>query len=408
MALTSFGSVGDHEPFLALAIELQRHGHQPVLACAPEYGERASRFGVEFAPVGPPHLFGAVHSSMKDEYVRGAPSGDHFDYYSSSAIIKMFRDLSHVCDKADLLICSAQWPLGKMIHELTGIPFVSIQLERLNERLARESRTRIAAWEEQLGAAVNPFRLRLGLRPLEHSLTTDGDSPQLALFAVSRLVLDPELEPQWDPRHHVTGFFFVDEPWQPPAELEEFVAGGPPPIVFAFGSVQYDDPRLADLLLEVISQTRRRAIFVQGWSRLFEGREAPEGVKVVDFVPYNWLFPRAACVAQAGGAGTTAWAIQAGTPSVFIPHIHYQFSFAKFAEAIGSGVVIPRSELNAARLREAITEVLTNPGYREAARAAGAQIRAEGGVRLARELIERWFHSLPRRAQLKKTGTVQE
>jgi len=182
--------------------------------------------------------------------------------------------------------------------------------------------------------------------------------------------------------------------------LEEFVAGGPPPIVIAFGSVQYDDPQLADLLSEVVSQLGRRAIFAQGWSRLFQGRELPEGVMVVDFVPYNWLFPRAACVVHAGNGGTTSWALRAGAPTVCIPpqsrHYSWQhLTYAKFAEAAGCGVVIQRSEMNAARLREAITEVLTEPGYKEAAQAVGAQIRAEGGVRRARELIERWFYDLP-------------
>ncbi|MCI0391361.1 MAG: glycosyltransferase [Acidobacteria bacterium] len=406
VALTTFGSVGDHEPFLALAIELQRHGHHPVLACTPQYGERASQFGVEFAPVGPPSLFEAMRRSLKLEIEHGLSSAvEDMRRYPVSDLLRTFNDLSRVCDGVDLMICNATWPFGKWLHETTGIPYVSVRPDRHNERYARESRQHLSAWEEHLAKFLEPYTTLLGLEPWEHSLTTDGDSPQLALFAVSRLMLDPELEPQWDSRHHVTGFFFVDEPWQPPAELEEFVAGGPPPIVFAFGSMQYDDPQLADLLLEVVGQTRQRAIFAQGWSHLFEGREPPEGVKVVDFVPYNWLFPRAACVAHAGGAGTTAWALRSGTPVICIPPQSQQYSwqhlsYARFAEDTGGGVMIPLLELNAARLREAITEVLTNPGYKEAARATSAQIRAEGGVRLARELIERWFHGLPQSSRI--------
>src|SRR5215212_11488358 len=51
--LTSFGTTGDFLPYLALAVELHRHGHQPVLAYPPYYRSLADRYGLEFIPIGP-------------------------------------------------------------------------------------------------------------------------------------------------------------------------------------------------------------------------------------------------------------------------------------------------------------------------------------------------------------------
>ncbi|MCI0391349.1 MAG: glycosyltransferase [Acidobacteria bacterium] len=398
--LTSFGSTGDFEPFLALAIEFQRHGHRPQLAFLPQYGERAARHGIEFAPTGSPDLFEAVRQSIRMELARGAPGGEQFSCYRPAAIIGLFKDLLRVCDQADVLICSAQWPCGRMVHELTGIPFVSVQLDRFSEKFARESRDYIRAWEEEFATVINPFRWRLGLSPLKRLLTDDGDSSQLALFAVSRLLLEPEREPHWAPHHHVTGFFFVDEPWAPDRELEEFMTSGPPPVVFTFGSMTYDgEAELAEIVIDVVRHLDARVILQHGWGELFHGRDLPDRVKTVDFVPYSWLFPRAGCVVQAGGAGTTAWTLRAGAPTVCIPQLWQQFSYARFAEDIGSGVVIPWKELSVDRLRAAVAEVLSSSNYRSAAQAASAQIRAEGGVRTARRLIERWRRDLPWREQ---------
>jgi UDP:flavonoid glycosyltransferase YjiC (YdhE family) len=393
--LTSFGSTGDFEPFLALAMEMKVHGHEPVLAFPPQYGRRAGVFGIDFVPTGPQRLLEQVQQSLKVEVEKGTSSAaQELESYPVGDLLRAFSDLRRASSEADILICSAQWPFGRMIHELTGIPYVSIHLERFNEELAKESRDYIAAWELQLASFFSPFWTRLGLAPLTKPLTTDGNSSQLALFASSRLLLDPLKEPNWPDHHHVTGFLFVEEEWQPDPELARFVENGEPPVVFAFGSMQYDDAQLADLLLHVVRETGRRAVFVRGWSRLFEGRALPETVKAVDFVPYGWLFPRSACVVQTGGAGTTAWSLRSGVPGVYLPHISHQFSYARFAEMHGCGKVIRRDELTAERLTEAVSEVLRESSYANTARETGELIRLDSGAEEARLLIEHWYSRL--------------
>ena len=163
--LTSFGSTGDFEPFLALAIEMKAHGHQPVLAFPPQYGERAAEFGIEFAPTGPARLLEQVQRSLKVEIEHGTASAAlELESYPVGDLLRAFNDLRRAASKADILICSAQWPFGRMIHELTSIPFVSLHLERFNEELAKESSSYIAAWEKQLASFFSPSGLVLVFR----------------------------------------------------------------------------------------------------------------------------------------------------------------------------------------------------------------------------------------------------
>ncbi|MCB1045098.1 MAG: glycosyltransferase, partial [Acidobacteria bacterium] len=53
IVLTNFGTTGDFQPFLALAVALRQRGHEPILAFAPHFEAWARKFGFAFAPIGP-------------------------------------------------------------------------------------------------------------------------------------------------------------------------------------------------------------------------------------------------------------------------------------------------------------------------------------------------------------------
>jgi UDP:flavonoid glycosyltransferase YjiC (YdhE family) len=51
--LTNFGTMGDVGPFLALAVELRAHGHEPLMALSPYYALRVAQLHLPFTPIGP-------------------------------------------------------------------------------------------------------------------------------------------------------------------------------------------------------------------------------------------------------------------------------------------------------------------------------------------------------------------
>src|ERR1700733_1732206 len=53
IVLSSFGTLGDIHPLIALALELRRRGHVPVLAVPEIFRPKITSLGLEFAPVGP-------------------------------------------------------------------------------------------------------------------------------------------------------------------------------------------------------------------------------------------------------------------------------------------------------------------------------------------------------------------
>src|SRR5580765_6694871 len=51
--LSTFGSFGDIHPYIAIAVELQRRGHKPVIATSELYREKMKGIGIEIYPVRP-------------------------------------------------------------------------------------------------------------------------------------------------------------------------------------------------------------------------------------------------------------------------------------------------------------------------------------------------------------------
>ena len=90
--------------------------------------------------------------------------------------------------------------------------------------------------------------------------------------------------------------------------------------MWPFESETYDDAKIFQTLLEGVVRSGVRAIIRTGQT-IPEAGVVPPDIYLVDDVPYHWLFPRVAAVVHHGGAGTTAAALRAGIPSIFVPFV---------------------------------------------------------------------------------------
>jgi UDP:flavonoid glycosyltransferase YjiC (YdhE family) len=393
IVITSLGSVGDVQPFVALAVEFQRHGHQIVFALPTSLVRYPQRLGFSSVQLGPDLR------EYEEELIRIGIRGEQFSDEQwiavwtplIAAMPEALRQLCALCAEADLLISASTMPLGRIAHDLTGIPFVAIRPSFFTPAIS-------AIEEDQhvFVAVLNQLRVQLGLAPMAPT-DTGRYSPQLTLFPMSRRILPPE--PDWPAHYHVTGFFFLDEPgWQPDPALAAFLATGPAPVLISLGSMMHDDPAaLTRRLLAAIDQVGCRALLHQGWSGLGQDAPLPAHVFAIGYTPYDQLLPRTAGMVHHGGAGTTAAVFRAGVPAVVIPHFlaSDQFDLGRCAQELGCAPEpIPFAELSVERLSAALRELLANPQYQRAATALAESIRAEQGVQTARLLIEELVASL--------------
>lgn len=380
IVLTNFGSTGSVFPYLALAVELQRRGHRAVLALPPEFVSWVAKYGIEFKPIGP--SLRKEQNHINEAMVAFADSAASIRSLFSpigSALPQMYEDLRDSCSNADVLVSGPVQPAGMMVHEKTGIPLVTVQ----NVHFASGGSP---GFQQAIAEMINPVRERLGLRAV-HNPIIDANRADLVLFAMSRYVRPPKLD--WPRHYHMTGYFFLDEKWEPDASLASFLARGEKPVVISFGSMTHDDPdRITRLILEATQKAKCRTIIQQGWSGLAQ-MKLPESVFAVDYVPHSWLFRHARMIVHHGGSGTTAAVFRAGVPSVFVPHAWDQPVWADLGRELGCSLdAIPFPELTADRLGEAISRTMSDSASSHAAARLGDNIRSEAGVRRARILIE--------------------
>ncbi|MGE3908167.1 MAG: glycosyltransferase, partial [Chloroflexota bacterium] len=208
------------------------------------------------------------------------------------------------------------------------------------------------------------------------------------------LCYSPVISPaprDWPAWHHVTGTWFLDPPadFQPPAEIVEFLADGPPPVSVGFGSmVARDAERLTGLVVKALRLAGKRGILLGGWSGLGERIEGDD-MLAVRSVEHHWLFPQVAAVIHHGGSGTTASGIRAGVPSIVTPFFADQPFWARRVYELGVGPApLPQQKLTPEKLAAAIRRATEDQGIRARAAKLGAAVQAEDGVGRAAAVFE--------------------
>jgi UDP:flavonoid glycosyltransferase YjiC (YdhE family) len=102
----------------------------------------------------------------------------------------------------------------------------------------------------------------------------------------------------------------------------------------------------------------------------------PDSVRVERFVDQAALMPHVDVVAHHCGSGTMLGALWHGLPQLALPHGADQFTNAQALLDSGAGRRLLPEEITADAVTEALQALLTEPGYREAARGLAAEIAA--------------------------------
>jgi UDP:flavonoid glycosyltransferase YjiC (YdhE family) len=247
----------------------------------------------------------------------------------------------------------------------------------------------LASWE-MFRADINQWRRQQSLIPHPHFgyYRWQQRHTPLTLCGFSPSILPRPSD--WPSSHHVTGYWFLDEPpsWQPPADLVRFLESGPPPIYLGFGSMSIENPeRLTQVCLEALRISGQRGVLSAGWSGLHH-QTPSDDMYPVGSIPHSWLFPRVAVCVHHGGMGTTAAALRAGVPQIIAPVVSDQPYWAERMAQLGVGERCANpTQLTSEVLATAITRAVTDPERRQRAVDLGAQVSAEDGVGQAVQLI---------------------
>ncbi|MGC1303165.1 MAG: nucleotide disphospho-sugar-binding domain-containing protein [Caulobacteraceae bacterium] len=114
----------------------------------------------------------------------------------------------------------------------------------------------------------------------------------------------------------------------------------------------------------------------------------PDNVRIATFLDYEALLPRIDLLVTNGGYGSVSLALRAGVPIVAAGRTEDKAEVGARVAWSGVGVEIPSQTPDMAALRDAITQVLEAPRYREQARAMAVRFAELNAQQIALEVID--------------------
>jgi rhamnosyltransferase subunit B len=415
IVLSNIGTFGDINPLIAIALELKRRGHAPVMALPNIYRPKIEPLGLAFHPVRPDidptdrNLIAMIYDVKK-----GTETG--LRDFLFPVLRQTYDDLLAAATqptRADLLLLGELNYAGPIVAEVTGIPWASYVLAPLSffsafdppvlppyPRLARADKLagfgrvirRVARfttrkWPEPIYELRQELGLERGLNPIFDA----KHSPNLVLALFSR-VLGVE-QKDWPPNTLITGFCFYDSDAGNaalPLHLEKFVTAGEPPVVFTLGSAAV---LAAGDFYEVSAKAAikmgLRAVLLVGSDPRNRPRQSlPGSICVAEYAPYSALFSRAALVVHQGGVGTTAQCLRAGKPMLIMPYSHDQPDNARRMRRLKVSRTMQRANYKPAVVARKLRAMLDEPEFAQRAEMVARQIFAEDGTRTTCDALE--------------------
>lgn len=404
IALCTVGSTGDIQPFLALALALDRAGHEVRALSHPFHADRFRSRGIEFISCGPEVTLEDLNE-MLEKMLQYVNPVKQLELLMMEAFFeegeKYFRDAKAGLEGVDLAVCHMVDFLGQEAALQSNIPRIGVILApagiptkfgappvvgnlgflnpitwKVMSYLMRGIDRKAIKFLEGLGGTEQKVERF-------HSL-----SPDLNLIAAS-----PTLARTYSdlPEHFtVTGPWILPEPaYTPPQDLLDFFEKHPHPVIVSFGSMGGNrGPKLTQTVIEALKITGKAAVIQTGYANLFAA-EKPDNVMFVDYVPHGWLFAQGSCVVHHGGAGTTTAVCRGGVPSVVVAFIADQPYFGFNLKRLG---IAPKPiwfrRLTAKRLAKRIQTASENPEMQAMAKALRPTFLLEEGSKKAVQAIE--------------------
>ena len=385
--LAVYGSRGDVEPGTAVGAELLRRGHDVQMAVSPHMVEFVRSAGLVAVPYGPDSQ-GLLHDErfMRDlsaKMQNPLSILPEVIEHANRVCAEKVSTLTSLVDGADLIVAGiGEQGIAAIVADFEQIPMAALHLfpAPLWSSGGLYSQVSKAAEDEQ--------RRVLGLPdPAQRST---GQPAPLEIQAYERFCL-PKAAVDWvqrDDRHPFTGTLTLAAPVDADDDVLTWIASGPPPIYFGFGSTPVASYQTtAAIIGAACSQLGQRALICTGPNDL---RDVPqsEGMKIVGAVNHAAVLPACRAVVHHGGSGTTAAALRAGLPMLILWLWLDQPVWAAAVQELEVGFGRPFSDTTAASLVADVSMIL-HPQYATRAREVAAQMTAPAkSVGKAADLLE--------------------
>ena len=401
IALTTIGSRGDIQPYIAFGIELQKNGHLVTIITHPWAKQIVNFYGLAHISVGDDI---DINSSAK-QFVENSSSNLKGFRFALNFIYDCLRN----CSK-DFLLALKDFDLvighgivGEAEAEILNKPFITVSIAPMglkkeywkSKNILKELTVYLS--DKAMGVIFGKPYIRFRRDVGAHNLRNKNKYPWLAIIPMPLFLQKPN--PNWKKSTEITGFLFADTPneYSAPEDLLKFINNREKPILITFGSMFHNQEQTKHLYVTVcesLIESNTRAVLIM--PDLDEKEiEIPENVFLAKQIPYSWLLRHVELVVHHFGFGTTAEVLRAGLPSIPIPHIFDQKNRASSIHKLGYAYKpIDINKINTEILSNAIVHVRNNQEMKNRCLDAGKIITSEKGTEKAVIMISEYIKQL--------------
>ncbi len=422
----TLGSLGDIHPLMAIGFELQKLGHEVVIATSDRHGTRVIEAGFEFAEIPPQFPKPEDQARLMQRWMDPKHGTDRvMREFVMPSLRATHAALEPLVKSVDLVIphpftITAAFWAEKLGKPWMAIPFVPMVF-------ATEAEPPVVGqlmYPERLQWFGTPYPLRWLFRLAKWLNARGWDS----FRQIRREMSQPEIKghPYFDyymkesnmilaifsealgrrlaawPENTVqTGFAFFDKDDselqdESSQRLNAFFGAGEAPLVFSLGSTGVFTA--GDFYLqawEVARRLKQRAILLVGPDEKVRiPEDAGRDCLVVRYAPHAQVFPQASVVIHHGGVNTTGQALRAGRPQLVVPLAHDQFDNAARMVRQGVGLTLPKSGFTADKAVPLVSQLIENKRFEKRAIEAAKVVRQEpgsaGAANAIHEFLLRW------------------
>lgn len=358
------GTSGDTLPLIEFGQHLMRSGHEVDFIGLAYFASRAEQAGLPFHAVGSINLF--------EEMARDPTVWDwHVGFRSlwkvlGAAMADTFNTINQL-RRADSVLVGSSGAVGvRLAQEKFGLRAMTVHMSPFYFFSREENYLGgLGAWPRWLPRAVrravlnvidrfyidgacvhdvNAFRRLIGLPQQRHIFTRWINSPDRIICAVPTWFASSQAD--WPVNAVSTGFpvALTPESWTPSASLAAFLAAGAPPILVSACTGAGAASTFFQRAIEAARIANQRVMLVTRFPDQIP-QPLPAFAFLIDYAPFDKLFPHVRAIIHNGGIGTMALAMRGRLPQIIVPFAYDQFFNGARLALLGGGAVVRRSRL---------------------------------------------------------------
>ena len=306
IAITTVGTRGDLQPFIALGLGLKDVGHEVLIVSSKNEEAFVKNYGLAFFSLNVD-----IQKLMDGDEVQEMSKGNNplkfiVSHLKGSKKLKQLMvdtqtEIWTACQSSDIIIFHPGMPLGffiaqeKKLISVMANPFpviatkdypailfyTSPRLGGLFNKITHKIFEKLF-WSLSKSAIVEFWnksvktKMNFSVSPIRQQI----ESGMPVINGYSNLFFNQPND--WQNNIHTTGNWFIDkEPnFVPPNELSNFIDNGEQPIYIGFGSMKEIESfkSTLNIIKQALDITKQRAVVGLGWSKLSYSESIPDNI----------------------------------------------------------------------------------------------------------------------------------